>query len=139
MFEIGSSEGLTAYGYKEFGGDRAAIGHAVIGYTFPFLRAPMHLPDQLIAPGIAPGLAAGIHAAWAGITDERANRALLELGTKTDPQTGLVAPVSRPTGGIKASAEVLLTFFSGSLAIGVARPIDQRGPWKLTGRIGQGF
>ena len=139
MFEIGSGEGLTAYKYKEFGGDRAAIGHLVLGYTFPFLKAPMHLPEQLIAPGIAPGVAAGIHAAWAGVSGESANRALLELGTRTDPVTGLIVPLSRPTGGIKASAEVLVTLFSGSLAIGVARPIDQRGPWKLTGRIGQGF
>ena len=139
MFEIGSGEGLTAYKYKEFGGDRAAIGHFVVGYTLPFLTAPMHLPSQLIAPGIAPGLAVGIHAAWAGVSGESANRALLELGTQTDPATGSRVPLSRPTHGIKASAEMLMTFFSGSIAIGITRPIDQRGPWKLTGRIGQGY
>lgn len=139
MFEIGRNEGLNAYQYKEFGGDRAAIADAVIGYTFPFLRAPMRLPEELIAPGIAPGIAAGIHGAWTEVSSAAAQRALLDLGTRTDSNTGAVIPLSRPTDGVRASAEVLLTFFSGALAIGMARPIDQPGAWKLTGRIGQGF
>jgi hypothetical protein len=139
MFEIGSSEGLAAYDYKEFGGDRAGIARTVIGYTFPFLRAPMRLPSQLIAPGIAPGIAAGIHAAWTDVSGPAAEQALLDLGSRLDPVTGQLIPLSRPTDGIRASAEVLLTFFSGALAVGVTRPIDHSGPWKFTGRIGQGF
>jgi hypothetical protein len=139
MFEIGRSEGLTAYQYKEFGGDRAATADAVIGYTFPFLRAPIRLPEELIAPGIAPGIAAGIHGAWTEVSSIAAQRALLDLGTRTDSNTGEVIPLSRSTDGVRASAEVLLTFFSGALAIGVARPVDHPGAWKLTGRIGQGF
>jgi len=139
MFEIGSSEGLSAYRYKEFGGDRAAIVRTVMGYTFPFLRAPMRLPSQLIAPGIAPGIAAGIHAAWTEASSPAAERALLDLGSRLDAGTGAMVPLSRPTDGIRASAEVLLTFFSGALAVGVTRPIDQAGAWKFTGRIGQGF
>jgi hypothetical protein len=138
MFEIGSSEGLTGYSYKEFGGDRAATMDAVVGYTFPFLRAPMRLPEQLIAPGIAPGIAFGIHGAWAEASDDEARRALELLGTTSD-ETGAVVPLSRPTDGVRASIEALATFFSGSLAIGVARPIDRAGAWKLTGRIGLGF
>jgi hypothetical protein len=139
MFEIGSSEGLTAYGYKEFAGDRAAIVDGVVGYTFPFLRAPIHLPDAFIAPGIAPGIAAGIHGAWTEISSTAAQRALLALGTKTDAASGAIIPLSRPTDGMKASAEALLTFFSGAFAVGVARPIDHAGAWKLAGRIGLGF
>ena len=139
MFEIGRSEGLNAYGYKEFAGDRAAIADAVLGYTFSFLRAPIRLPDELIAPGLAPGIAAGIHGAWTEISSAAAERALLELGTRTDSKTGAVIPLSRATGGVRASAEVLLTFFSGALAVGMTRPIDRPGAWKLTGRIGQGF
>jgi hypothetical protein len=138
MFEIGSSEGLTGYSYKQFGGDRAATMDGVVGYTFPFLRAPMHLPEQLIAPGIAPGVAFGIHGAWAEASDAAARRALEILGTTTD-KSGAIGPLSRPTEGVRASIEALATFFSGSLAIGVARPIDRAGAWKLTGRIGLGF
>ncbi|MGH9421116.1 MAG: hypothetical protein ACRD3J_14160, partial [Thermoanaerobaculia bacterium] len=139
MFEIGRSEGLSAYGYKEFAGNHAALGRAVIGYTFPFLRAPIHLPSRLIVPGIAPGLAAGVHAGWTEVSGPGAQAALLELGTTIDPVTGLPAPISRPTNGVRASAEFLLTFFNGSFALGVTRPIDTQGPWKFTGRLGQGF
>ena len=139
MFEIGKGEGLSAYGYKEFAGDRAALGRAVVGYTFPFLRAPIHLPSRLIVPGIAPGLAAGIHAGWAEVSSPAAQAALIELGATTDTTTGLVVPLSRSTNGVRASAEFLLTFFNGALGLGVTRPIDTRGTWKFTGRLGQGF
>ena len=139
MFELGGDEGLSGYGYKEFAGDNAALGRAVIGYTFPFLRAPIHLPSELIVPGIAPGVAAGIHAGWAEVSDAAAQRALVELGTLTDTVTGLAVPISHPTDGVRTSAEFLLTFFNGALAAGVARPIDRAGPWKFTARMGQGF
>jgi hypothetical protein len=139
MFEIGSGEGLSAYGYKEFAGDRAMLGRAVLGYTFPILRAPIHLPSNLIVPGIAPGIAAGIHAAWTDVSSVEARNALLELGAGTDSVTGTLVPISRATNGVRASAEFLLTFFNGALAAGVTRTVDTRGPWKFTARIGQGF
>ena len=139
MFEIGRSEGLRSYGYKEFAGDRAALGRAVLGYTLPFLRAPMRLPGRLILPGLAPGLAAGIHAGWTDVSSAKAEAALLELGSFVDPETGAVVPFSRPTDGVRTSAEFLVTFFSGSLGVGVTRPIDRAGPWRFTARIGQGF
>jgi hypothetical protein len=139
LFEIGSSEGLSAYGYKEFAGDRVVLGRAVLGYTFPFLHAPMHLPSRLILPGLAPGLAAGIHAGWTEISSASAQQALLELGSVLDTASGERRALSRPTEGVRASAEFLLTFFSGSVAVGVTRQIDRSGPWKLTARMGQGF
>jgi hypothetical protein len=139
LFEIGSGEGLSSYGYKEFAGDRAVLGRAVLGYTFPFLRAPIHLPSQLIVPGIAPGLAAGIHAGWTKVSNQKAADAVLELGTVVDSATGLLIPVSRTTDGVRASAEFLVTFFNGALAAGITRQIDRRGPWKFTARMGQGF
>ena len=139
MFEIGRSEGLRSYGYKEFAGDRAALGRAVLGWTSPFLRAPIRLPGRLIIPGLAPGLAAGIHAGWTDVSSPEAEAALLELGTTVDPESGALVPLSRPTDGVRASAEFLLTFFSGSLGVGVTRPVDRAGPWRFTARIGQGF
>ena len=139
LFEIGGDEGLTAYSYKEFAGDNAALGRAVLGYTFPFLRAPIELPSRLIVPGLAPGVAAGIHAGWTEISDPAAQRALLELGTTIDPATSLPVPVSNPTNGVRASEEFLFTLFNGAAAAGVTRVIDTRGPWKFTARIGQGF
>ena len=139
MFELGGDPGLSGYDYKEFAGDRAALIRAVVGYTFPILRAPIRLPGALVLPGLAPGIAAGIHGGWTEISNEAAQEALLELGSTTDSVSGLPVAVSRPTDGMRASAEVLATFFSGALAIGVTRPIDQAGKWKFTARIGQGF
>ncbi|HVF39570.1 MAG TPA: hypothetical protein VM939_06685 [Gemmatimonadaceae bacterium] len=139
MFELGSEQGLSSYDYKEFAGDRAAIVRTVVGYTFPFLRAPIRLPSRLIFPGLAPGIAAGIHGGWTEISGAAAQQALLELGSITDSATSVTVPISRPTGGMRASAELLLTFFSGAVALGVTRPVDQAGSWKFTGRIGQGF
>ena len=63
----------------------------------------------------------------------------MELGTRIDSVTGLAVPISRPTNGVRASAEFLLTFFNGALAAGVTRVIDRPGPWKFTARMGQGF
>ena len=139
MFEIGSEQGLSSYGYKEFAGDRAAIVHAVAGYTLPILRAPIRLPSQLILPGLAPGFAAGIHGGWTEVSSMAARRSLFELGTTIDSQTGRPLSVSRATGGARASAELLMTFFSGAVSFGITRPLDHIGLWKFTGRIGQGF
>jgi hypothetical protein len=139
MFEIGGAEGLSAYDYKEFAGDHAALGRAVLGYTFSIFHAPMHLPSRLIVPGIAPGVAAGISAGWTEVSGSAAQRALTELGTRTDPVSGFAVPISQPTDGVRASAEFLLTFFNGALVAGVTRPIDTHGPWKFTARMGQGF
>jgi hypothetical protein len=137
MFELGGDLGLAGFNYKEFAGDRAALIRTVLGYTFPILRAPIHLPSALLLPGIAPGVAAGIHGGWAEISSPEARAALFKLGTIQSP-VGLI-PVSRPTDGMRASAEFLVTFFSGSLAFGVTRPIDESSKWKFTSRIGQGF
>jgi hypothetical protein len=139
MFELGGDLGLSGYDYKEFAGDRAALVRAVLGYTFPVLRAPIRLPNALILPGLAPGVAAGIHGGWTEISSDAARQALAELGTRIDPETLVPVPLSSPTGGMRASAEFLMTFFSGAVAVGATRPVDQAGRWKFTARIGQGF
>jgi hypothetical protein len=139
LFELGGDLGLSGYDYKEFAGDRAALVRAVLGYTLPILRAPIRLPNALVLPGLAPGIAAGIHGGWTGISSDAARDAVLALGGTFDPATETITPLSRPTGGMRASAEFLVTFFSGAIALGVTRPIDQSRGWKFTGRIGQGF
>jgi hypothetical protein len=138
MFEIGRSEGLRSYDYKEFAGDRAAMLRATVAYTFPLLRAPLRVGGGLFLPGLAPGLAVGLHGGWTDISGSAAEQALLALGSRVD-ETGAQVPLSRTTDGVRGSAEVLLTFFSGTLGIGVTRPIDHSAPWRFTARIGQGF
>ena len=139
MFEIGRDEGLAAYDYKEFAGDRAAIARTVLGYNFPFLRAPILLPSRLVLPGLAPGLSAGIQAGWAEASSEAARAALLRLGARRDSVSGDLVPDSRPTDGIRATADLRLTFFSGSASVGIARAIDRPDRWRFFGTIGQAF
>ncbi len=139
LFELGSEVGLSSYEYKEFVGDRAALLRTVVGYTFPILRAPIRLPSLLILPGISPGVAAGIHGGWTEISGARAQQAVNQLGSPFDIEGNPSIPIPRATDGMRASAEFLVTFFSGALAVGVTRAIDQPDKWKFTGRIGQGF
>jgi hypothetical protein len=139
LFELGGDLGLSGFDYKEFAGDRAALFRTVLGYTFPFLRAPIRLPSALVLPGIAPGVAAGLNGGWTEISSEEARDAVLRLGTRMNQETGESEPLSRATNGARASAEFLVTFFSGALAIGVTRPLDEARGWKFTWRIGQGF
>lgn len=139
IFEIGSEQGLSSYGYKEFAGDRAAIVRTVLGYTLPILRAPIRLPGQFIFPGLAPGIAAGVHGAWTEISSDDARAAVLQLGVTPGVGDAPDIPFSRATDGVRASAEFLATLFSGAVAFGVTRPIDHPGKWKFTWRISQGF
>jgi hypothetical protein len=80
-----------------------------------------------------------VHGGWTEISSDAARQAVLELGTRIDSETGLPVPISRATGGMRASGEFLVTFFSGALAFGVTRPLDEASKWKFTARIGQGF
>ena len=139
LFELGGEAGLSSYEYKEFVGNRAVLLRTVVGYTFPILRAPIRLPSMLILPGLSPGVAAGIHGGWTEISGERAQQAVNLLGAPYDIEGNPSIPLPRATDGMRASAEFLLTFFSGALAVGVTRAIDQPDNWKFTGRIGQGF
>lgn len=139
LFEIGSEQGLSSYGYKEFAGDRAAILRTVLGYTFPILRAPIRLPGTFIFPGLSPGVAAGVHGAWTEISSDAARAAVFKLGATPGEPDAMDIPFSRATNGVRASAEFLATLFSGAVALGVTRSIDHPDNWKFTWRIGQGF
>jgi hypothetical protein len=134
IFELGGMSGrLSGYGYKEFAGDRAAVGRVYAAYGFPIFRAPRRAGRWLI-PAPAPGIAAGIDAGWAELSSPAAHAAVLAMGDGTEANA-----VSRETGRIRSTVSVGLTFFSNSLHVGMARPIDQRAPWRWTVRLGQGF
>ena len=123
MYEIGGVHDLPSYEYKEFGGDRAAVGRALAAYYLPFLRAPLRI-GRLVLPGISPGIGAGIQGGWTDATTDAARTALLALGGDG------VTPLSRPTDRVRATADFRLTFLSGALGFGISRPLDQPGEWK---------
>jgi hypothetical protein len=116
MYEVGGVGDLPSYEYKEFGGDRAAVGRALAAYHFPIFRAPLRLRG-LVLPGISPGIGAGIQAGWTEASSAAARNALMLLG-------------SVPTRSVRATADFRFTVLSGAIGAGLARPIDARGPWK---------
>lgn len=134
LFELGGITGrLTGYEYKEFAGDRAAVGRGYGSYGFPVWRAPWRVGRMLI-PGVSPGVAAGIDAGWAELSSQAAHAAVLEMGDGTEANA-----ISRETGRVRSTVFAGMTFFSNSVHIGFARPIDHEAPWRVTFRIGQGF
>jgi hypothetical protein len=123
LYELGGGLDLPSYDYKEFGGDRGAIGRSLIAYHFPVLRTPIQL-RWVVMPGLSPGIGAGVQGGWAEASTDAARRALLALGGDG------VTPLSRPTDGIRATADVRFTLLSGAIGAGFARPIDHADKWK---------
>jgi hypothetical protein len=123
LYELGGGLDLPSYRYKEFGGDRAALGRALGAYHFPVLRTPIRL-RWLVLPGLSPGIGAGVQGGWAEASSPAARSALLALGGDG------VTPLSRPTDGVRATADVRFTLLSGAIGAGFARPIDHAGKWK---------
>lgn len=116
LYELGGAMSLPSYGYKEFGGDRAVVGRAMVGYHFPLLRTPRRI-GFLVIPGLAPGIGAGAQSGWSEASSATARAGLARLG-------------SVPTGRVRATADYRVTFLSGALGVGMARPIDQAGRWE---------
>jgi hypothetical protein len=116
MYELGGTYDLPSYDYKEFGGDRAAVGRALAAYHFPVLRAPIRL-GGLVLPGISPGIGTGVQAGWAEASSPAGRAALAQLG-------------GVPTGRVRATADIRFTVLSGAIGAGFARPIDTGGSWK---------
>jgi len=125
MYELGGSYDLPSYEYKEFGGDRAAVGRGLAAYHFPILRTPVRFRG-LVLPGISPGIGIGVQGGWAEASTAAARDALRLLG-------------SAPTQRIRASADVRFTLLSGAIGAGFARPIDENAPWKPFFVWGAGF
>ncbi|MDP9201570.1 MAG: hypothetical protein M3P26_06515 [Gemmatimonadota bacterium] len=134
LFEVGGSGTLPGYEYKEFAGDRAALLSGHVSYAFPLWRMPHRLWRTLFVPGVAPGVAAGLQGGWASISSDAARAAVTALGAAWS-----TTPVSRATDGFRATFGFGLTFFSGSAHIGVARPVDQKAPWRFVWGLGQNF
>lgn len=123
LYELGGFTTLPSYDFKEFGGDRAALGTGLLAYHFPIWRTPKRI-RFLVLPGLSPGIGTGIRAGWTQASSAAARQALLALGGDG------ITPLSRPTDRIRATADFRLTVLSGAFGFGVSRPIDQPGRWK---------
>jgi hypothetical protein len=126
LFELGGSATLPGYDYKQFAGDRAALFRGFAGYLLPLWRAPKRLWGNLFFPGVSPGLAGGIEGGYTQISSTAAGVAVTSLGASASG-----APLSVASDRIRATTGVGVTFFSGIIHLGVARPIDHPAPWRF--------
>ena len=134
LFELGGTSTLPGYSYKEFAGDRAALFQSVVGYTLPLWHAPHQLWRGYFMPGFAPGFSVSGQCGWTQISSDAVQQSVNALGAGWSP-----VPVSRATGGVRATVEFALTAFSGAFHVGVARPVDHPARWGLVAGFGQGF
>lgn len=123
LYEMGGAADLPSYDYKEFGGDRAALGRALVAWYAPVLRRPLRV-GRLILPGLSPGIGVGAQAGWTEASSAAARAALLTLGGDG------VTPLSRPTDRVRSTIDLRMTVLSGAIGFGVARPVDQAGRWR---------
>ncbi|MGH8638237.1 MAG: hypothetical protein ACREUZ_13975, partial [Burkholderiales bacterium] len=122
MYEIGGTAALPSYEYKQFGGDRAALGRGLVAYHFPVLRTPVRVA-RIVLPGLSPGIGVGVQGGWTEASTSAARAALMALGDG-------VIPVSTPTERIRATGDIRLTFLSGAIGAGFTRPLDHADKWK---------
>ena len=134
LFELGRTQNLAGYGYKEFAGDQAAVLRGLAMYRLNLLNAPIHLTTRLWLPSLSPALFVSAQTGWTGASDAAARAAIQRLGTT---EAGL--PVSRVTGNARASVNAGIRLFGGALGLGAARPIDRAGPWRIQIDLGQLF
>lgn len=137
LFELGKYQNLPYYDDKQFAGSRAAAVRASLQYTTPWLRNPIRIGQSLWAPALAPGLSVGIQSGWADAPTNAARIAIDGLRVVDRNSLALSAPVSTPTGRIRASLTAGFRFFGNGLFVGGTRPVDQAAPWKALVGFGQ--
>jgi len=138
LFELGRFQNLPGYGDKEFAGSRAAVLRASAIYTTPFLRNPVRVGRNLWLPALNPGVSVGVQSGWADAPSAAAREAMNGLIPGYDPALlASWAPVSVPTGRVRASVTAGLRFFGNALFLGATRPVDQAAPWKALVGFGQ--
>lgn len=123
LYEIGGGLDLPGYEYKEFGGDRAAVGRALAAYYLPVLRSPRRIA-RLVLPGLSPGIGVGVQGGWAEVTSVAARAGLIAMGRDG------ITPASVPTGRVRSTLDVRFTVLSGAVGVGYARPLEQGGGWR---------
>jgi hypothetical protein len=132
LFELGNSEGLPGYDYKQFAGNQAAILRALALYRLNILDAPIHLTRIYWLPAIAPAIAFTGQSGWTGVSDDAARLAILRL-------PGLGQPVPTVTGNIRSTVSAGLRFFGGAVGASLARAIDRADRWRAQFDFGQTF
>ena len=136
LFELGRSQGLPGFDYKDFAGTEAGVVRGLVLWTGPWLRQPIRLGRALFLPAVAPGASVGLQSGYTAAPGAAARASVLRLGAVADSLGGFV-PVSRVSDGWRSSLSAGLRFFSGSLFIGGAQPLERGGAWRWLVTFGQ--
>lgn len=138
LFELGSTEALPGYGYKEFAGNRAVLFRGMAMYRLGVWRAPLRLSARLWLPSPSPALAIGVQAGWTDVSTSATRVAMAELGRAPDSTSlALWQPGSRASDGLRATLTAGVRFFGGAVGLMLARPLDRGSKWRLALTLGQ--
>ena len=133
LFELGRTEGLPGYEYKQFAGDQAVVLRTLAMYRLNTLTAPIRITRFFWLPAIAPALAVTAQAGWTGASDAAARTAILRLGGTP------LQPFSTVTGNARATVAGGVRLFGGALGLSMARAVDRADRWRAQFEIGQLF
>jgi hypothetical protein len=129
LYELGSTQNLPGYGYKEFVGDQVALGRAMLLWASPWWRGPLRMrrPVTIAVPGLNPGVSVGVQSGWTSLSNDAARAAALRLQPAGAPA---LDPVPRETDGVRTSINGGFRFFGGAVFVGVAKALDGGGKWR---------
>ncbi len=135
LFELGNQQNLPGYADKEFAGTRAAVLRGQLQYNTGYFQRPIRV-GRMFLPAVAPSFSVGLQGGWTELHNAAAREAVLRLGTQRDAN-GVLQPVSRATGGGRATMTAGMRFFGSALFVGGTRPVDQFARWKTLVTFGQ--
>jgi hypothetical protein len=133
LFELGSTEGLPAYAYKQFAGNQAVMVRTLAMYRLNTLTAPIRLTRMYWLPAPAPALALTVQSGWTGASDAAARASILRLGGTAQE------PVSTVTGNARATVAGGIRLFGGAIGLSMARAVDRADHWRARLDFGQLF
>ncbi|MCU0616935.1 MAG: hypothetical protein MUD17_07640 [Gemmatimonadaceae bacterium] len=136
LFELGRSQGLPGFEYKAFAGTQSGAVRGLLLYTAPVWREPIRFGRSLILPAFAPGFSVGVQSGITRAPGTAALDAVRRLGLVAD-STGTLVPVSRVSDGWRSSVNAGFRFFSGSMFLGAARPLERGEKWRWLLTFGQ--
>jgi hypothetical protein len=140
LFELGNSQALPGYRYKEYAGDRAALFRGTAIYGLNAWAAPIRLSHQFWLPSPSPALVFGVQAGWTMATNDAARTALAGLNATSDTTAlALQALVSRPSDRVRTTLTGGVRFFGGAVALLVARPLNVGARARLLLTLGRGL
>lgn len=145
LIEVGAGQNLLGYDYKAFVGNRAVVVRGMAMRSLPFLGAPVRATPRLLLPAPTPSVVVSLQAGWVGVSGDAAERAQRVLMTSMPDVTNQeycasgARPyeVGRPTCRWRTSVGVGIRFFGGAIGVDVARPVDQKGRWRVQLGLGQ--